>query len=55
MKRKVLVGTLAAAIVLGGAFAEGSLNNGSVTTPLRRQGNKNGNEMITIEEAEKLP
>jgi uncharacterized membrane protein YkoI len=51
MKRKVLIGTLASALVLGGAFAVGATNNDGSNSV---EGiNQSENEMITIEEAKK--
>lgn len=51
MKRKVLIGTLASALVLGGAFAVGATNNDGSNSV--EGTNQSKNEMITIEEAEK--
>ncbi|MCQ6274471.1 PepSY domain-containing protein [Bacillus sp. V3B] len=49
MKRKVFMGTLATALVLGGAFAVGATNNESNLVEAT-----NKNEMITVEEAGKV-
>jgi len=50
MKRKVLISTLASALVLGGAFAVGAANNDSKTVPTLN----NGKSQISIEEAKKI-
>ena len=60
MKRKVLIGTVVAALVLGGAFIVGASNNDD-SNPLRAASdhslnntNKIENEKITIEEAKTI-
>jgi uncharacterized membrane protein YkoI len=51
MKRKILIGTLASALVLGGAFAVGATNNDGSNSV--EGTNQSENEMITVEEVEK--
>ena len=60
MKRKVLIGTVVTALVLGGAFIVGASNNDD-SNPLRAASdhslnntNKIDNEKITIEEAKTI-
>ena len=60
MKRKVLIGTVVSALVLGGAFVVGASNNDdsnsskSTTSNSLNSISKSGNEKISIEEAETI-
>ena len=56
MKRNILIGTIATAIILGGAFAVGASNNegGSSSAINPANNNKNGNIMLTADEAKKI-
>ena len=60
MKRKVLIGTVVSALVLGGAFVVGASNNDDTNSSKSTTSNslnsisKSGNEKISIEEAETI-
>jgi uncharacterized membrane protein YkoI len=60
MKRKVLIGTVVSALVLGGAFVVGASNNDdsnsskSITSNSLNSISNSGNEKISIEEAETI-
>jgi uncharacterized membrane protein YkoI len=53
MKRKVLIGTLGAALVFGGAFAVGATNNDDVST-VETNKTKNEKTFLSTDEVEKI-
>jgi uncharacterized membrane protein YkoI len=53
MKRKVLIGTLGAALVFGGAFAVGATNNDNVST-VDTNKTKNEKTFLSTDEVEKI-